>query len=68
MSSVVEIESAIRNLPESEFWRLSAWFGELRADAWAQQLESDAKAGKLDHLFEEAKSEAGSLKAWPENR
>jgi len=68
MSSVMEIESAIRQLPESEFWKLSAWFDELRANAWEQQIELDAKAGKLDFLFEEAKREAGSLKAWPEQR
>lgn len=68
MSSVMEIESAIRELPESEFWKLSAWFDELRANAWEQQLELDTKAGKLDFLFEEATREAGSLKAWPEQR
>ena len=66
----MEIESAIRQLPESEFWKLSSWFDELRANAWEQQLELDAKAGKLDFLFEEAKNEreAASLKAWPEKR
>lgn len=70
MSSVVEIESAIRKLPESEFWELSAWFDELRANAWEQQLENDAKAGKLDFLFEEAEGErkTQSLRAWPEGK
>ena len=68
MSSVMEIESAIRELPESEFWKLSVWFDELRANAWEQQLELDAKAGKLDFLFDEVTREAGSLKAWPEQR
>ena len=68
MSSVMEIESAIRELPESDFWKLSAWFDELRASAWEQRIELDAKAGKLDFLFEEAKREAGSLKAWPKQR
>jgi hypothetical protein len=68
MSSVMEIESAIRELPASEFWKLSTWFDELRAKAWGEQMESDAKAGKLDSLFEEAKEEreAASLNAWPE--
>jgi len=68
MSSAMEIESAIRQFPESEFWKLFAWFDELRANAWEQQLELDAKAGKLDFLFDEAKRESGSLKAWPEQR
>ena len=68
MSSAMEIESAIRQLPESEVWKLSAWFDELRAKAWEQRLELDAKAGKLDFLFDEATRESGSLKAWPEQR
>jgi len=68
MSSVMEIESAIRQLPETEFWKLSTWFDDLRATAWDEQMESDAKAGKLDFLFEESKNEAGSLKNWPAER
>ena len=67
MSSVVEIESAIRGLPESEFWKLSAWFDRLRADAWDERMASDAKSSKLDFLFEEAEAEreAHALKPWP---
>ena len=67
MSSVVEIESAIRELPESEFWKLSTWFDDLRSNAWDARMESDAKSGKLDFLFEEAETErkANALKPWP---
>ena len=67
MSSVVEIESAIRELPESEFWKLSTWFDNLRSNAWDARIESDSKSGKLDFLFEEAETEreAKALKPWP---
>jgi len=65
MSSIGEIESAIQELPESEFWKLSAWFDSLRANAWDARIEADAKAGDLDFLFEEAKNETDTLKTWP---
>ena len=70
MSSVTEIESAIRGLPEDEFWKLADWFDELRSEAWDRQMEADAAAGRLDFLFDEAareQSEAMSI-PWPEAR
>jgi len=39
MSSVVEIESAIRQLPESEFWKLATWFDNLRSNVWVNASE-----------------------------
>ncbi len=68
MSSVTEIESAIRELPEGEFWKLATWFDELRADAWDRQIEADAGAGRLDFLFDEAARDLieGNVRSWPE--
>ncbi len=65
--SIAEIETAIRDLPESEFWQLSAWFDELRASAWDARIVSDADAGKLDFLFQEAAAEyqEEKLTNWP---
>ena len=67
MSTVVEIESAIANLPKKEFWELASWFDDARNRAWDQQMQADAESGKLDFLFEEAQAErvAGTLKDWP---
>jgi len=65
MSSILEIESAIQKLPEPDFWKLSAWFDEIRAKAWDGKIESDAKSGKLNFLFQEAESERPYLKPWP---
>lgn len=68
MSSVTEIESAIRELPEEEFWKLAAWFDELRAEAWDAQIAADSDAGRLDFLFNEAVRERreGKLRSWPD--
>lgn len=68
MSSVTEIESAIRGLPEEEFWKLADWFDELRSEAWDRQIEADAASGRLDFLFEEAARERSEGKSipWPD--
>jgi len=67
VSTVVEIESAITNLPKKEFWELATWFDDVKNRAWDEQMEADAAAGKLDFLFEEAKAQRaqGKLKDWP---
>jgi hypothetical protein len=67
VSTVVEIESAITNLPKKEFWELATWFDDVKNRAWDEQMEADAAAGKLDFLFEEAAGERakGKLKDWP---
>ena len=55
--SVVEIESAIQQLPPGELAKLARWFEEFHADAWDQQLEQDINAGNLDRLADDAISE-----------
>ena len=57
MSTVQEIEAAIRQLPAEELAALRAWFAEFNADAWDQQLERDVAEGRLDTLAEEALSD-----------
>lgn len=63
----MEIESAIRELPRQEFWKLAEWFDEVKERTWDEQIEADAKAGKLDFLFEEAAAarQAGTTQPWP---
>lgn len=67
VSTVLEIESAITNLPKKEFWELATWFDDVKNRAWDEQMEADAAAGKLDFLFEEAAAERAKrkLKDWP---
>jgi hypothetical protein len=54
MTTIQEIEDAIRRLPAAELAALRAWFAEFDAAAWDRQLEQDAAAGRLDALANEA--------------
>ena len=62
MSTVVEIERAIENLPDAEFSKLRTWFESLNANRWDLQIERDAESGKLDSLMDEALAEFESVK------
>ncbi|MFZ1934842.1 MAG: hypothetical protein WCB27_04915 [Thermoguttaceae bacterium] len=55
--SVAEIESAIAQLPASDFAELMAWLQKYREAAWDKQIESDLAAGRLDALMAEADNE-----------
>ena len=54
MSTVDEIEHAIRNLGPQDLAVLREWFAAFDAELWDRQLERDVAAGRLDHLAEEA--------------
>jgi hypothetical protein len=67
MSTVVEIENAIRQLPKTEFWKLAEWFDHEKTVSWEDQMDADAKAGKLDFLFEEGRASLADKTSvpWP---
>ena len=54
MSTIKEIESAVRKLSREELSAFRSWFTEFDAEAWDKQFEQDAKAGRLDKLADEA--------------
>ena len=54
MSTVAEIESAIKNLKPQDIRAVGHWLDELREELWDQQIDADAKAGRLDKLAEKA--------------
>ena len=54
MSTVHDIEDAVRRLPPHDLAAFRAWFAEFDAEAWDRQLEADVAAGRLDALAEEA--------------
>lgn len=56
MSTRLEVESAIKQLPESEVRHLAKWLQEYLDEMWDQQIEADLISGKLDRLI--AKAEA----------
>ena len=57
MSTVREIEDAIRQLSAEERAALRTWFAELDAVEWDSQLEADVAAGRLDWLAAEARED-----------
>jgi hypothetical protein len=54
MSTVKEIEEAVRKLTSTELAAFRLWFAEFDAELWDRQFEADAMAGRLDELGEEA--------------
>lgn len=65
MTSVTEIQDAIRVLGSDDFARLRRWMSDLDWDRWDQQVEADSEAGSLDFLADEAaaSSTQGTLTA-----
>lgn len=57
MSSVEEIERAVRELPPEDLRRFREWFAEFDAELWDRQIERDFSAGRFDSLVEEAHTE-----------
>jgi len=64
MSTVLEIEAAIEQLPLNEKWQLIHRLHDALWQDWDQQIETDAAAGRLDHLIQEVEADiaAGRVK------
>jgi len=54
MSTVEEIQAAVRRLSPEELAAFRDWFVQLDAAAWDEQIEEDVAAGRLDALADEA--------------
>ena len=54
MSTVPEIEDAVRLLPRGSLAEFRDWFYRFDAEAWDRQFEEDVLAGRLNELAEEA--------------
>jgi hypothetical protein len=54
MSTMAEIEDAVRRLSPEDLAAFRDWFVQLDAEAWDRQIEEDVTAGRLDSLAEEA--------------
>jgi hypothetical protein len=57
MSTIEEIENAVRRLTPEERAAFRAWYAEFDADEWDRQLEADVAAGRLDWLVAEARKD-----------
>ncbi|MFM7406787.1 MAG: hypothetical protein ACKO3K_09025 [Cuspidothrix sp.] len=57
MTTLLEVESAIKQLPESEVRNLAKWLQEYIDEMWDQQIETDLVSGKLDRLIAQAEKD-----------
>ncbi|HEY2411424.1 MAG TPA: hypothetical protein VGI40_04245 [Pirellulaceae bacterium] len=57
MSTVQEIEEAVRKLSEDDRASFRAWFAEYDAAEWDRQFEADVVSGRLNWLAEEARQD-----------
>ena len=64
MSTVLEIEAAIEQLPPRDKWQLIHRLHDALWQEWDKQIEADAAAGRLDFLVAEVKADiaAGRVK------
>jgi hypothetical protein len=64
MSTVVEIESALRALPVQDARAVAHWLQEYLDQKWDKQMDADITAGRLDKLAEQAldRYRAGQVK------
>ena len=54
MTTLEDIEDAIRRLSASEIEAFRLWFADFDAAVWDRQIEDDVSAGRLDALADEA--------------
>lgn len=57
MTTRLEIESAIKQLPKGEVRNLAKWLQEYLDDMWDRQIETDLASGKLEHLIAQAEAD-----------
>ena len=57
MTTRIEVESAIKELPEVEVRDLAKWLQEYLEEKWDRQIEDDFTSGKLDCLIDRAESD-----------
>lgn len=63
MSTLENIEAAVKRLSGPELRKFRSWFARYDAKNWDIQIEQDASSGKLDALAQEAVAEYDAGKA-----
>jgi hypothetical protein len=54
MSTVQDIQDAVRHLSSEDLTAFRQWFAEFDASLWDQQFETDVAAGRVDRFADEA--------------
>ena len=64
MSTVVEVENALRGMPVPDARSVAAWLQEYLDDQWDKQIDADIVAGRLDKHWHKAQADiaAGRVK------
>jgi hypothetical protein len=57
MVTLLEIEAAIKQLPENDIRQLSGWLQSYMDEMWDRQIKADLFSGKLDHLIARAEAD-----------
>ncbi len=57
MTTRLEVESAIKQLPEEEVRDLAKWLQNYLDETWDRQIEADLVSGKLDRLRAQAEAD-----------
>ena len=57
MNALEHFEQQVLPLSSEDLAKLRAWFLERDHQLWDKEIEADARAGKLDHLTNEARAE-----------
>ncbi len=65
MTKLEKIELEIASLDPQDVRKLADWIEDYKATLWDRQIEGDAKAGRLDRLIENARTEIAADKIRP---
>ena len=57
MTTIIEIEDAVKKLPENDLLKFRSWFSSFDQNKWDNEFESDVKSGTFDSLCSEALNE-----------
>ena len=57
MTSVIDIERAVQDLPEEQFSVFSSWFEGYEGKRWDNQIERDQQTGPLRDLMDKARAD-----------
>jgi hypothetical protein len=60
MNTRLEVELAIKQLPEVEVRYLANWLQDYLDERWDRQIEADFASGKLDRLIAQAEESIAS--------
>ena len=65
MTTIVEIQEAVKGLPEEQFEVFSSWFEQYEEQRWDRQIERDQKSPALRSLMDKARADFEAGKCTP---